>query len=196
MAQFAGSPSLGSATSTGLESFAGHDAHCVTAGTKAPTFVLPDADMEMFDLQAELSRRIVVLGFFARDRMPSSLRTTIAYSDIESEFSRVGAEVACVSLDECLNHADFRDEHGLAIRLLSDPEAEVCRQYGVLHLREVDGVTRTAVQRVTFIIGRDGVIHHVLDDAGSREHAATVLNLVKDLSRSINGNRQEHRRHA
>lgn len=152
--------------------------------------------MEMFDLRAELGKRTVVLGFYARDSMPSSLRLAIAYSDLDAEFEKAGAEVACVSLDDCLNHADFRDEHGLAIRLLADPEAEVCRLYGVMQLRETDGVTRTAIQRATFIIGRDGKVHHVLDDAGSRDHAANVLQLVRNLSRSINGNRQEHRRHA
>lgn len=196
MGQVAGPPLHPAHQFAGVESPLGHAAQCLCVGTRAPHFMLPDADMEMFDLQSELSHHIVVLGFFARDSMPSSLRMAIAYSDIESDFSRAGAEVACVSLDQCPNHAVFRDEHGLAIRLLSDPEAEVCRQYGVLHRREVDGMARTAVQRVTYIIGRDGLVHHVLDDAGSRDHAATVLDLVRNLSRSINGNRQEHRRHA
>ena len=165
-------------------------------GAKAPLFTLPDADMEMFDLSEALSRHNVVLYFYPRDGMPSSLRQAIAFSDHESEFADCDAEVVCVSLDDCLRHADFRDEHGLSMRLLSDEDAEACRLYGVWQQQEIGGVPKASVQRTTFIIGRDGVIHHVLHDAGTREHLAEVLQLLKELTRSNNGDRQKYRRHA
>jgi alkyl hydroperoxide reductase subunit AhpC len=41
-----------------------------------------------------------------------------------------------VSRDDCLSHADFRDKHGLSVRLLSDEEGEVCRKFGVSQFRE------------------------------------------------------------
>ena len=83
---------------------------------------------------------------------------------------------------------------------MADPEAEACRLYGVYAAREMSGVVKAAVARKTFIIGRDGHIHHIIDDAGGADPAADpttqVIELLKQLHRSRNGNRQEHRRHA
>ncbi|MFT3733596.1 MAG: peroxiredoxin [Rhodocyclaceae bacterium] len=168
----------------------------LTTGSPAPLFSLPDADMEMFDLREALSRHNVVLYFYPRDGMPSSTQQSILYSDHESEFTDCDAEVVGVSLDDCLRHADFRDEHGLSMRLLSDEDAEACRLYGVWHQQEIGGVPKASVQRKTFIIRRDGVIHRVFQDVGSREHLAAVLQSLKELTRSEHGNRQEHRRNA
>lgn len=165
-------------------------------GAPAPLFTLPDADMEMFDLQEALSRHNVVLYFYPRDGMPSSTQQSILYSDHEAEFADCDAEVVGVSLDDCLRHADFRDEHGLSMRLLSDEDAEACRLYGVWQQQEIGGVPKASVQRKTFIIGRDGVIHRVFQDAGSREHLAAVLQSLKELTRSEHGDRQKHRRNA
>jgi peroxiredoxin Q/BCP len=41
------------------------------------------------------------------------------------------------------------------------------------------------------------VLRHVLHDVNPRGHAAEVFQLIKQLnSRNVNGNRQEHSRHA
>ena len=180
----------------GVESGLGRGASTPAPGDVAQVFSLPDADMEMFDLAKELRSHIVVLYFYPRDSMPSSIRLAIEFSDDEEAFKRCDALVVGVSLDDCLTHADFCDEHGLSVKLLSDPDAEACRLYGVWQERDMGGVSKPAVQRKTFIIGRDGLIHHVFDDVGPRDHAAQVLKLVQELARSKNGNRQEHRRHA
>lgn len=179
-----------------LESGAIESAPPLTAGSMAPAFSLPDADMQMFELRSALGKGIVVLHFYQRDAMPSSVKQAIAFSDREQAFARYGASVVGVSLDDCLTHADFRDEHGLALRLLSDPDAEVCRQYGVWQDRLADGVVRPAVHRSTFIIGRDGVVLHADRVVDVRDHAEKILELLKPLSGRKNGNHQEHRRHA
>jgi peroxiredoxin Q/BCP len=166
------------------------------AGSMAPAFCLPDADMEMFELRSVLRNRIVVLHFYQRDAMPSSVRHAIAFSDREDAFARFDAIVVGVSLDDCLTHAAFRDEHGLALRLLSDPDAEVCRQYGVWQDRLADGVVRPAVHRSTFVIGHDGVVLHADHIVDVRDHAEKILKLLKPFSGRKNGNYQEHRRHA
>ena len=166
------------------------------ADSMAPPFVLPDADMEMFDLRQALQTHIVVLHFYQRDAMPSSIKQAIAFSDREQEFEACGAKVVAVSLDDCITHADFRDEHGLALNLLSDSDGEVCRQYGVWQDKLADGVVRPAVHRSTFIIGRDGVIAHADHVVDVKDHAAKILELLKPLSGRKNGNRKEHRRHA
>ncbi len=151
-------------------------------GCVAPHFVLPDADMETFDLRDATQRGVVVLCFYPRDGTPACTRQAIEFSDHEDDFLREEAVVIAISPDDCLTHAAFRDEHGISIRLLSDPDLEVCRRYGVLHRRE--GCERDTVRRTTILIDRAGVVRHIIDDVQLRGHAAEVLKLVKEMARN------------
>lgn len=166
-------------------------------GQPAPLFTLPDADMEMFDLAAVLgANHHVVLYFYPRDNTPSCTRQAIDFSDHDVDFEKEKCVVVGISPDDCLTHADFRDEHGLSVELLSDEEGEVCKLYGVWLAAPVDGVVKRSVRRSTFIISSDGVVRHILHDVNPRGHAAEVFQLIKQLnSRNSNGNRQEHGRH-
>jgi thioredoxin-dependent peroxiredoxin len=87
-----------------------------------------------------------------------------------------------VSRDDCLTHADFRDRHGVTIALLSDTEGDVCRKYGVLQEKEIEGAgRRECLVRSTFVIDKGGVIRHVEYGVTPRGHAAEVFDLVKRL---------------
>lgn len=151
------------------------------AGEMAPDFELPDASMEMLDLASFRGRHAVVLFFYPRDRAPQCIQEAIEFSDLEEAFARHGAVLLGVSRDNFLSHAAFREEHGLAAQLLSDEDGAVCRQYGVLAENEINGVTRCQVERVTYIIDRDGRVRHVVPVQHARGHAAEVLKLVKEM---------------
>ncbi|TAH45302.1 MAG: peroxiredoxin [Betaproteobacteria bacterium] len=151
------------------------------SGDLAPSFSLPDADMEIFDLASALGKQHVVLYFYPRDNTPGCTLQAADFSDHEDEFARQGCIVVGVSPDDCITHAEFRDQQGLSVRLLSDAETEVCRLYGVWQAKEVDGVKKMCVRRSTFIIDKQGTIRHALYDVTPRGHAATVFELVKKL---------------
>ena len=150
-------------------------------GDVAPLFSLPDVEMEVFDLASELVRHHVVLYFYPRDKTPGCTLQAADFSDHEDEFLRHDTIVVGVSPDDCLTHAEFRDEQGLSVRLLSDADLEVCRMYGVWQQKEVDGHSRMGVQRSTFVIDRQGRIRHAFYNVSPRGHAAAVFELVKQL---------------
>jgi thioredoxin-dependent peroxiredoxin len=166
------------------------------SGDIAPTFSLPDADMADFDLATENGKRHVVLYFYPRDKTPGCTLQAADFSDHEEEFARHDCVVVGVSPDDCLTHAEFRDEQGLSVRLLSDADTEVCRLYHVWRPKVVDGVEKVGVLRSTFIIDKQGVLRHALYDVTPRGHAAAVFELVKELESNANGNRKEQRGHA
>lgn len=173
------------------------EAVALSEGQSVPLFSLPDADMEMFDLASVLGSHHVVLYFYPRDNTPGCTRQAIDFSDHDADFAKEKCIVIGISPDDCLTHADFRDEHGLSVELLADEEGEVCKLYGVWQSETRDGVMKRGVRRSTFIISSDGVLRHVLHDVTPRGHAAEVFQLVKQLnSRKLNGNRQKHGRHA
>src|SRR6267142_3991134 len=86
------------------------------------------------------------------------------------------------SSDVCSSDLDFRDRHGIAIVLLSDTEGEVCRKYGVMQEKEVEGAgRRECLVRSTFIVDKKGVIRHAAYGITPRGHCAEVFGLVKRL---------------
>lgn len=152
------------------------------AGEPAPEFSLPDADMEWFDFSSLRGRQHAVLFFYPKDGTPLCTIEACDFSDHETDFNRIGCAVIGVSRDDCLAHAEFRDRHGLSIRLLSDEEGEVCHKFGVCRFREHEGRKRLTVVRSTFVIDKSGVVRHALYDITPRGHAAEVFQLVKGLN--------------
>ncbi len=139
--------------------------------------------MESFELSSLRGRQHAVLFFYPRDDTPFCTREAIDFSDHEEEFTRHGCIVLGVSRDDCLRHAEFRDKHGLSVRLLADDEGEVSRKYGVCQMREKDGASKLCVISSTFVIDSLGVVRHALYDINPRGHVSEVLQLVKQLEK-------------
>lgn len=152
-------------------------------GQPAPAFDLPDADMNMVSLASFKSRQNVVLYFYPRDDTPACTAEAIDFTDLEDNFRLLKTVVLGVSMDDCLSHGSFRDKHGLCVQLLADVEGDVCRGYGVLKDKELDGKKITCIMRSTFIIDRKGVLTHALYGVNPRGHAAEVLELVRSMGK-------------
>ena len=151
-------------------------------GQLAPTFVLPDADMESIDIAKYQGKNNVILFFYPRDDTPACTLEATDFSDHEEEFSKLGCTVMGISRDECIKHAEFRDKHGISVRLLSDSEGTACKQYGVWQAKEVDGVKKFGIVRSTFVIDKQGVLQHVFYGVNAKGHALDVLRAVKELN--------------
>lgn len=151
------------------------------AGMDAPQFELPDADMQMFSLAAQNGKMNTVLYFYPKDDTPGCTIEANEFSDLDDDFKRLETQVVGVSRDECLSHAAFRDKYGLSVLLLSDAESSVCKQYGVLYDKEVDGHKKVSIKRSTFVIDKQGKLRHTLYGVQAHGHADEILNLIKEL---------------
>lgn len=153
----------------------------LTVGMEAPHFELPDADMETFALTSLRGRKNVVLYFYPKDDTPGCTMEANEFSDLEEDLAKLDAVVVGISRDDCISHAAFRDKYGLSVLLLSDPEARVCRRYGVMVEKEVDGHRKQVVQRSTFVIDRQGKLSHVMYGVHAHGHAQEIFNLIKEM---------------
>lgn len=153
----------------------------LTAGMEAPHFELPDADMEEFSLTSLHGSKNVVLYFYPKDDTPGCTMEANEFSELEEDFAKLDTIVVGISRDDCLSHASFRDKYGLSVVLLSDPEARVCKRYGVMYEKETDGHKKLAVQRSTFVIDKQGKLRHVMYGVHAHGHAQEILNLIRDL---------------
>ncbi len=150
-------------------------------GDRAPAFELADADLNLVRLADIRGRSHLVLYFYPKDDTPGCTAEALEFSELEMDFRDCGAVVLGISRDDCMAHGAFRDQHGLAVQLLSDVDGEVCRSYGVMQNKEYEGRTRECIRRSTFVIDRKGVVRHALYGVSPRGHAAEVLRLIKEL---------------
>lgn len=153
----------------------------VTAGMEAPHFELPDADMQTFSLASQQGKKNVVLYFYPRDDTPCCTLEANEFSNLEEEFAKFDTIVIGISRDDCLSHASFRDKYGLSVLLLSDPDARVCKRYGVMYEKEVDGQKKLSIKRSTFVIDQHGKLRHVVYGMRAHGHAQEILNVIKEL---------------
>jgi peroxiredoxin Q/BCP len=137
--------------------------------------------MQTVSLAGFRGKKHVVLYFYPRDGTPGCVLEATDFSDHDEKFVRHDCVILGVSRDDCLTHAEFRDKHGLSIGLLSDTEGEVCRMYGVLQVKEFEGVKRECLVRATFVIDKKGVIRHAEYGVSPRGHATEVFDIVKTL---------------
>jgi peroxiredoxin len=162
-------------------------------GTPAPGLDLLDADMERMSLDDLRDRSHLVAYFYPKDDTPGCTIEAIDFSELLDEFERHRCTVVGISRDDCDSHAKFRDKHGLAVRLLCDTDGDVCRAYGVLQTKLVDGQPRETILRSTFVIDRCGILRHALYGVSPRGHAREVLALVRRLKRESAQARIGHR---
>jgi len=153
----------------------------LTAGIEAPHFELPDADMETFTLTSLQGKKHIVLYFYPKDDTPGCTMEANEFSELEEEFEKLDAMVIGISRDDCLSHASFRDKYGLSVLLLSDPDARVCKRYGVMYEKEVEGHKKLSIQRSTFVIDKQGILRHAMYGIHAHGHAREILNLMKEL---------------
>lgn len=159
----------------------GSDNMQLQAGMDAPQFQLADADMETFSLAAQRGKKNIVLYFYPKDDTPGCTIEANEFSALDDDLAALDTQVVGISRDDCLSHASFRDKYGLSVLLLADTESVVCKKYGVLYDKEVEGHKKVSIQRSTFVIDKSGKLRHALYAVHAHGHADEILNLIKEM---------------
>ncbi len=118
----------------------------------------------------------VVLYFYPADDTPGCTVEGKEFRDLHEQFAALDCAVIGVSVDSVESHARFAEKHALPFALLSDPEGELARSFGVLGDRRA--------QRATFVLDRDLRIRRRFDQVRPRGHAQQVLEFVRALLES------------
>lgn len=87
-----------------------------------------------------------------------------------------------MSRDSASSHAAFRESLKLPFSLLADTDEKLCKAFGVLVEKEVEGRTVMGVQRSTFLVDPQGVIRKVWPKVSVPNHARDVLAALEELS--------------
>lgn len=154
--------------------------HRLSAGDKAPTLSLPDAQGNVVKLSDYKGKRVVVY-FYPKDDTPGCTKEACQFTDLLDRFSNLGVEVLGVSPDPPERHVAFAKKHGLKVRLLSDPDHSTMERWGAWGEKTMYGKTTQGVIRSTFVIGPDQRIEHAWYQVRADGHAAKVLETVSAL---------------
>ena len=147
------------------------------AGMKAPDFTLNDANGKAVSL-SDLHGKKVVLYFYPKDNTPGCTRQACAFAGAYSQFKDREVEVVGISRDSVASHVKFAEKHGLPFILLSDPDLEAIKAYGVWQEKKLYGKVSFGVVRTTFIIDENGVIEKVMPKVKPDTNAAEILEIL------------------
>ena len=143
-------------------------------GMKAPDFTLNDQHGNAVSL-SDLIGKKVVLYFYPKDNTPGCTRQACAFAGAYSAFKEKNVEVIGISKDSVASHVKFAKKYDLPFILLSDPELEAIKAYGVWQEKKLYGKIGMGVVRTTFIIDENGFIEKIMPKVKPDTNAAEVL---------------------
>ncbi|ESR25084.1 thioredoxin-dependent thiol peroxidase [Lutibaculum baratangense] len=149
-------------------------------GAEAPDFTLAGTGGDEVTLTSLRGRKVVVY-FYPKDDTPGCTKEAIGFTELAPQFREAGTEVIGISPDPVEKHEMFLTKHGLAVRLLSDPETSVLQRYGVWGEKSMYGRTYMGVERTTMLIGADGRIARIWRKVKVPGHAEEVLEAARAL---------------
>jgi peroxiredoxin Q/BCP len=168
-------------------------------GDVAPLFETVDDRGEPWKLADHIGKKMVVLYFYPADFTTGCRRQAEAWRDNMNRAAGGGVEVVGISADSVQTHKLFKQVWNLNFTLLSDPEAQVPKKFGVPvrrggsvqprgpnrnHLLGDDGerlvVERPATfVRWTFVIGKDGKIAYKNTKVRAAKDSEQVLDFLQ-----------------
>lgn len=149
-------------------------------GNKAPDFTLKDERGKLISLSDFLGS-FVVLYFYPKDMTAGCTLEAQEFRDHEYELSDLEAVVIGISADSVASHKSFCDNLNLNFTLLSDPDAEVCKQYDVWRDKQVFGTKMQGIERTTFLIDTEGRVRHIFDKVKPLGHAEKVIAELRNI---------------
>ncbi|MFN6538412.1 MAG: thioredoxin-dependent thiol peroxidase [Nostoc sp. EkiNYC01] len=150
-------------------------------GQLAPDFSTTDQNDNPVTL-FNFSDKWVVLYFYPKDDTPGCTTEAKDFTELNEDFSKLGATILGVSPDSSKSHCKFINKHNLAIALLSDPEHIVIEAYGAWRLKKFMGKEYMGVVRSTFLISPDRIIAYTWPNVKTKGHAQAVLTKLRELT--------------
>jgi peroxiredoxin Q/BCP len=143
-------------------------------GAKAPAFSLLDQDGQRVTSSAFAGKPYVIY-FYPKDDTPGCTKEACDFRDSTAAFKKRAVAVLGVSPDSSASHLRFKGKYKLPFTLLSDPDKELCKAYGVWAKKQNYGREYMGVVRSTFLVDGRGVIRKAWRGLKVAGHVESVL---------------------
>jgi thioredoxin-dependent peroxiredoxin len=145
----------------------------LTAGDIAPEFTLPDADGNPVSLAGFRGRRVIVYCYPAA-MTPGCTTQAVDFTAAAGDLAEAGLDIVGISPDPVEKLLRFRDQEGLTITLVSDPDKQVMRAYGAYGPKKLYGKDVVGVIRSTFLVDAEGRIERASYNVKATGHVAKL----------------------
>ena len=142
-------------------------------GDPAPEFTLPDADGNPVSLADHRGRRVIVYCYPAA-MTPGCITQAVDFTAAAGDLAEAGLDVIGVSPDPPDKLLRFREEEGLQITLVSDPDKQVLAAYGAYGTKKLYGKEVVGVIRSTFVVDAEGRIEKAAYNVKATGHVAKL----------------------
>lgn len=149
-------------------------------GKTAPNFCATGIDEGEKKLE-DYKGKWLVLYFYPRDNTSGCTLEAKEFSDLKSEFEKLGAVIVGVSKDSVKSHKNFIEKHGLTVELLSDPDHELLETFQAWGEKKMYGKTSMGTIRSTVILNPQQEVVFHFPKVKASGHAAEVLEKLKEL---------------
>ena len=149
-------------------------------GNNAPAFTLLNQSEEKVSLKDFKGKKNVILYFYPKAMTPGCTVQAGGIRDFKRKFTSQDTVVLGVSPDEPKRLVRFIERDGLNFDLLSDPDHKIADKYGAWGPKQFMGKKYDGILRMTFIIGKDGKLKHIMEKVKTKTHHEDVLNWIKE----------------
>ncbi len=143
-------------------------------GDKAPDFQAKDQNGNEISLSMFKGKKLV-LYFYPKDNTPGCTAEACNLKDNYLDFKSKGYAIVGVSADSQSSHQNFINKYSLPFPLISDPEKEVIKKYGVWGEKSMLGRIFMGIHRATFLISEDGTIEKIFEKVNTKDHSRQIF---------------------
>ena len=149
-------------------------------GKKAPSFKLSNQDGIQVSSDQFIGEKNIVFYFYPKAMTPGCTIQACGIRDSEEEFEQLDTIVLGVSPDSPQKLTRFIEKKDLNFTLLSDEGNKTAKAYGAYGEKKFMGRKYMGIHRMTFIIGKDGKLKHIMKKVDTKNHHNDVIQFIKE----------------
>lgn len=149
----------------------------VNVGNRVDKFTLPATGEQNLSLSDFKGGKLVIY-FYPRDNTPGCTREGQDFHELYAQFKAAGTDILGVSRDSVKTHENFRNKQGFPFHLLSDKDETLCRQFDVIHEKNMYGRKVMGIVRSTFLLDAEGILQQEWRKVRVAGHAQAVLDAL------------------
>jgi peroxiredoxin Q/BCP len=152
----------------------------VKIGKKVAKFSLPSTGDKTLSLD-DFTGSNLVIYFYPKDSTPGCTLEGQDFRDRFEDFRAAGTAILGVSRDGVKSHENFKARQRFPFDLLSDADEALCRQFDVIHEKNMYGRKVMGVVRSTFLIDGNGILRQEWRQVRVKGHVDEVLEAARAL---------------